>query len=298
MHMVKRHQHRLSLLVSLAISVGHIAPLYAESVLQHNPISRFYSNTETQLKLSFAPGWSGCKDSDCLAKKAAFDAQVARLGQTLQSQLRAKPTLANAAAYQFDFKVADKRTLGTLSDASANVIVFRSLQESPCNDMALSFLMAREMANVVLGHHDKNIATKLLISAAATVVFPALVFLSASSAAQQASTATTIVSNAASTATSFFGGEAAVSQAKPTQLRAADDWALQLLGYSASDLADIASLLQLLLEPLNSTQQNQWTEDLQATVQYLQTQSALAMQRESAATAPAPELASETSPSP
>lgn len=245
-------------------------PLHAESLLENNIINRFYSNAELKIKLATKPNWQACQEAACVAANAAFDQRIQILGKTLQSRWQTEAELVKKNAANFHFSVADKVSLGTLSDSSATIIVFRSLQESGLPDHVLSFLIAREMGHVETHHHDKNVATKLFISAIASVLFPAVVFVSASSAAQQASTATTVISNAASTATSMLGGEVAMKKAQPSQLREADDWAISLLGLHPTDMSEMASLIHDYLEKLLPSQKNGWVEDLEITARYLQ----------------------------
>lgn len=247
-----------------------ITPLQAESLIENNPINRFYSNTELKIKLATQPSWQECTEPSCIQATTEFNALIGTLGNTLQNALQTQQALDKKSLTRFHFQVADKTSLGMLSDASGHVIVFRQLQKYALPEHAMRFLIAREMGHIMKHHHDKNVATKLIISAIAAVVFPAVVLVSASSAAQQASTATTIASNAASTVTSMLGGEVALNQAKPSQRKEADDWALALLALSPQETASLASTLQSFLENVAENQKNSWTHDLQLTTQYLQ----------------------------
>ncbi len=242
----------------------------AETSIEHNAIGRLYSNAELTVQLATKPDLQACQDTTCLEENARFNEQVIRLGNTLQERAYLLDKDLHERIPQFVFTVADKKTVGTISDASGNIVVFRGLQSYALSDNALQFLMAREMAHVIAGHHDKNVATKLLITAIASVVFPALAIVSASSAAQQASTATTIATNAASTATSLLGGEVAMKQAKPSQLKESDTWALKLIADEYTDLATLADELQLELAIMQESLKNGWTKDLEKSVAYLQ----------------------------
>lgn len=253
-------------------------PLLAESLLENNVINRFYSKAELKIKLSTQPNWQSCQEAACVAANAAFDQHIHTLGQALQSRWQKEAEVVKKNVANFHFNVADKVSLGTLSDSSGNIMIYRSFQESGLPDHVLSFLIAREMGHVETHHHDKNIATKLFISAIASVLFPAVVFVSASSAAQQASTATTVISNAASTATSVLGGEVAMKKAQPSQLREADDWAISLLGLQASEMSEMASQIHSYLEKLLPSQKNSWVDDLEKTARYLQEKSHVAHQ--------------------
>lgn len=121
------------------------------------------------------------------------------------------------------------------------------------------------MGHVIGKHHNKNTGTKLIISALASVLFPAVGIIAASSTAQQASTATTLITSAGSTFTSLVGGEVAVARMKPTQLQQADDIALKLMHAQGVDLASIVQNL-----PAEKEHPNGWLEDLTVTKHYLQ----------------------------
>jgi Zn-dependent protease with chaperone function len=141
------------------------------------------------------------------------------------------------------------------------------LQALELTDDALSFVMAREMAHVIGKHHNKNTSTKLIISALATVLFPAVGIIGASSAATQATTATTLLTSAASTATSMLGSEVALAKMKPSQLIEADEIAVKVLNEREWNLRETASVLQL--DEAESTA-NSWLQDLQTSQHYLQ----------------------------
>jgi Zn-dependent protease with chaperone function len=242
----------------------------AETSLSSNAIGRLYSNAELTVQLATKPDVEACHDQICLEKNVQFTQRVLVLGDRLQARAYALDETLKKRIPQFQFSVADKTTVGTISDANGHVVVFRGLQNIALSDAALSFLMAREMAHVVTGHHDKNVATKLLISALASVLFPALAIVSASSAAQQASTATTIATNVASTATSLLGGEVAIKQAKPSQLKESDEWALKLLDDETTDMTMLSEELEQALAQINESSQNGWSKDLMKSVAFLQ----------------------------
>lgn len=238
----------------------------AEATIPYNPIGRLYSNAELAVELAMKSNAEACQDAICLEQNLHFNERVAGLGNALQERAYSLDEKLRERIPHFQFSVAEKKAIGTMSDASGNIIIFRGLQSYELSDNALQFLMAREMAHVMAGHHDKNVATKLFITAIASVVFPAIAIVSASSAAQQASTATTIATNAASTATSFLGGEVAIKQAKPSQLKESDLWALKLIAHETTDLATLADELHTELATMQTTLKNAWTKDLEKSV--------------------------------
>jgi hypothetical protein len=192
-----------------------------------------------------------------------FDARVQQLGTQLSASAYAVYPTIKTRVSQFTFSVVDKKDAGTASNGAGKVVLFRGLQQLELSDEALSFVMAREMGHVIGKHHVTNTSTKLIISALATVLFPAVAILGASSAAAQASTATTLLTSAASTATSMVGSEVALARMKPTQLAESDEIALNLMQHQGWDLRSAASVLQF-DDDLNSTSsQNGWMQDLQ-----------------------------------
>ena len=167
--------------------------------------------------------------------------------------------------------MVDKKDAGSASNAGGKVLLFRGLQALELSDDALSFVLAREMAHVIGKHHNKNISTKLIISALATILFPAVGIIGASSAATQATTATTLLTSAASTATSILGSEVALAKMKPSQLLEADEIAVKILSQRDWDLREVASVLQMDETDLTSTlTSNNWLKDLQSSQHYLQ----------------------------
>ena len=168
--------------------------------------------------------------------------------------------------------MADKKEAGSASNAGGKVVVFRGLQQLGLTDDALSFIMARELAHVIGKHHSKNTSTKLIISALATILFPAVGIIGASSAATQATTATTLLTSAASTATSMLGSEVALAKMKPSQLLEADEIAVKILSQRELNtrewnLREVASVLQF---DETESLSNNWLNDLQTSQHYLQ----------------------------
>ena len=238
-------------------------------------ISDAVSDVDMQLRLATKPNAEQCVAENCLQNQV-FDSRVQQLGAQLTTTAYAQyPTLKKRVP-SFVFSVADKKDAGTASNAGGKVVIFRGLQQLALTDDALSFIMAREMAHIVGKHHNKNTSTKLIISALATILFPAVGIIGASSAATQATTATTLLTSAASTATSMLGSEVALAKMKPSQLLEADDIAVKVLSQPAWslhewNLREVASVLQLDESDLTSTStSNSWLQDLQTSQHYLQ----------------------------
>ena len=238
-------------------------------------ISDAVSDVDMRVRLATKPNAEQCLAENCLQNQL-FDARVQQLGGQLATVAYAQyPTLKKRVP-SFVFSVVDKKDAGSASNAGGKVVFFRGLQQLELTDDALSFIVAREMAHVIGKHHNKNTSTKLIISALATILFPAVGIIGASSAATQATTATTLLTSAASTATSMLGSEVALAKMKPSQLLEADEIAVKVLNKPDSSLRDwnmreVASVLQFDETDLTSpSTSNSWLQDLQTSQYYLQ----------------------------
>ena len=229
-------------------------------------ISDAVSDVDMQLRLAAKPNAASCVADNCLQNQV-FDARVQQLGTQLSAAAYAQYPALKKRVANFAFSVANKKEAGSASNAGGKVVLFRGLQQFVLSDDALSFIMAREMAHIVAKHHNKNTSTKLIISALATILFPAVGIIGASSAATQATTATTLLTSAASTATSMLGSEVALAKMKPSQLLEADEIAVKVLGQRDWNLRETAGVLQL-DEPESAA--NNWLQDLQTSQHYLQ----------------------------
>jgi len=243
-------------------------PKSTESRIAIDPvddIGSIYSDIDMRMTLATKPNEQACSGDVCVSNKL-FDTQVQLLGQRLaQSAYLVYPELKKNTP-NFEFSVADKKVLGSASNASGKVVIFRGVQNLDLGDEALSFLIAREMGHVIAHHHKSNAKTKLLISALAAVLFPAVGILSASSAATQATTATSVFTSAASTATSYVGSEVALSRIKPGQLTEADDVSLSLLINEGLSMQELAQALEFIVENEESTG---WEKDLYQSIHYV-----------------------------
>ena len=231
-----------------------------------NDISDFYSDINMRVHLASKANDVACSGEVCLSNQI-FDAQVQAIGQSLaKSAYEIYPELKKKTP-KFEFSVADKKDLGSASNGSGKVVIFRGVQHLDLGDDALSFLVAREMGHVIGRHHNSNAKTKLLFTVLTGVLFPAVSILSASSAAAQVSTATTVLTSAASTATSFFGSEVAIARIKPTQLSEADDISIVLIADKGLTKSDLAQSLAFIVEKENA---NAWEKDLYQSIGYVQ----------------------------
>jgi Peptidase family M48 len=221
-----------------------IAPINSNSNTS-NPvsgISDIYSDIDMRMRLANKASAAACTASQC-EQNQNFDTRVGAMGRYLGKAAIQLYPQQEQLIQKMTFTVADKQEAGTASNNKGQIVVLRGVQDLQLSDDALGFVLAREMSHVLAGHHKTNTSTKLIISALASVLFPAIAIVGASSAAAQASTATTLLTSAASTATSMLGGEVAIAKMKPTQLSQADDMALAIMEKAEWDMRSAQSVL-------------------------------------------------------
>jgi predicted Zn-dependent protease len=220
-------------------------------------INQIYADIDMRLTLATKKNATPCEAAECVSNHE-FDERVQSIGQKLAvAAFDLYPNLEQRIPY-FQFSVADKDAVGTASNASGDIVLFRGVQNLGLNDDALSFVIAREMGHVIGQHHSKNSSTKMIISALASFVFPIAGIIGASSTAAQASTASTLVTSAASTATSYIGSKVAMISVKPSQLAESDTIAKSLLESQNGNLHLVLSGL-----PNPDTGTSDWLKDLQ-----------------------------------
>jgi Zn-dependent protease with chaperone function len=215
-----------------------------------------------RMRLAIKADAQPCKAEKC-AENQAFDARVLLIGESLANSAYALYPELKKITPKFDFEVVDKKVLGTASNASGKVVLFRPIQMLDLDDNAIAFIVGREMGHVIAKHHKNNAKTKIFFTVLTGVLFPAATLLSASSAAAQATTATTLMTSAASTVTSIVGSEVALSRIKPNQLNEADDIALALLEYGGITALDTAQSLEFIVKNENSVG---WEKDLNLSI--------------------------------
>lgn len=227
-------------------------------------VSHMYSDVDLRIRLAIKPDESACSGDGCLANQT-FDAKVQAIGQRLSQLAYVTYPELKKRTPRFEFAVADKKGIGTASNANGKIVIFRSIQNMDLGDEALAFLLAREMGHVIARHHNSNAATKMLFTVLSGIFFPAVSILSASSAAAQATTATSVLTSTASTVTSYVGSEVALSRIKPSQLTEADDVSLILLQRMGLAKAEIAQSLEFIVEKENGVA---WEKDLYQSIHY------------------------------
>lgn len=219
-------------------------------------ISDVYSDIDMRMRLAGKSSAATCTAAQC-AENLIFDARVGSIGRYLnKAALQLYPQQENIIN-RMTFSVAEKLEAGTASNNKGQIVVLRGVQDLALDDDALGFVLAREMSHVLAGHHKTNTSTKLIISALASVLFPAIAIVGASSAAAQASTS--LITSAASTATSLVGSEVALAKLKPTQLAQADEMALTIMQKAEWDMRAAESVLTK-----DEVAKDAWMLDLEA----------------------------------
>ncbi|HSI24364.1 MAG TPA: M48 family metalloprotease [Methylotenera sp.] len=227
-------------------------------------ISDVYSDIDMRVRLATKTSTAACIPVQC-EENRDFNARVSAIGGYLNKIALELYPEQDKVIKRMVFSVADKQEAGTASNNKGQIVVLRGVQYLQLTDDALGFVIAREMAHVMAGHHATNTSTKLIISALVSVLFPAVAIIGASSAAAQASTATTLITSAASTATSMVGSEVAMAQMKPTQLSQADEIARTIMEKANWDMRSVESVLTQDEPPRGS-----WMLDLQTSRSTLQ----------------------------
>ncbi len=256
--MPKFHQELHSALIILATTISlQIFSVNSYSEETGSTISDIYSDIDMRVKLAVKPNTGSCSGPTC-EENQTFDARVTSTGRYLAKVAEKLYPQQIKIIQHMTFSVLDKKGAGTASNNKGKIIVFRGIQNLQLSDDALGFIIAREMGHVLAGHHSTNASTKLLISAFASIIFPAAAIIGASSTAAQASTATSLVSSAASTATSMLGGEIAMAKMKPSQLQSADLIAHNIMDKTGWDIRSVISILAQ-----DEPSQNGWMHDLE-----------------------------------
>ena len=258
----------LQMATNNALADGVTAPAKPSANSNIDPgasISDFYSDIDMRVRLATKASTASCIAVQC-EENSYFDARVVAIGRYLSKAAIQLYPQQEKLIQQMVFSVVNKQEPGTASNNKGQIVLLRGVQHLQLSDDALGFVIAREMAHVMAGHHKTNTSTKLIISALASVLFPAVAIIGASSAAAQASTATTLLTSAASTATSMVGGEVALAQMKPTQLNQADEIARTIMEKVEWDMRHVESVLSI-----DDAPQGSWMLDLQASKKTIHT---------------------------
>ncbi len=254
----------LAILIMLTLSPFALGIANAEGNALTRNVSAVYSDIDMHMSLATKANVAPCIENECVERQQ-FNTQVQALGGKLALAAYSIYPELQKRVPQFKFDVAEKAATATTSTANGRIVLFRGIQELALSDEALSYVIGREMGHVIGQHHTQNITTKLMITAIASIIFPALAIVSASSTAAQASTATSAITSAASSVTSFVGSEVAIKKAKPNQLAESDNIALNLMLYQGYDMQMVVDGV-----PQSDDSATAWMKDLERSVTNLE----------------------------
>ena len=159
-----------------------------------------------------------------------FDRQVKRLGARLAVSAYDLDPHLKERIRDFKFFVAEKDEIGTASDASGNIVVYRGLYQPGLDEGVLAFAIAREMGRVMARHHDENSAASLVASVLVRLLLPV----------------TNLASGAAllaSTAASAAGAKAIAADGTPEKTREATSIAIDLLAAEGWRIGEVGDAL-------------------------------------------------------
>jgi hypothetical protein len=242
---VKTSSLKVALAASFILAACSTSPQGRKQISVPLPVSEVYSDADMRLQLATASSIDiPCKDDECTCN-LDFDNQVQMVGYRLAlAAYDAYPDL-NKIFSEFQVEIAEKSELGSASNAGGKIVIYRGVQKLGLDDAGVAFVLAREMGHVIAQHHAENSGTRILLSIAAGVLFPALNLFNAAQVAQatQVTSAATLGSTVAGTATSYVGSKVIMAGLKPEQLSEADAIALTLLDKEGWHVRDVAEAL-------------------------------------------------------
>lgn len=223
-------------------------------------VSAVHSELNLKLKLLMARDSSECKESKCAANRQ-FETRVGRIGDRLAVAAFATYPELKTRFEKFVFVVADKQSYGVSSSDAGTVVVLRGVDRLGLDDSGLAFVMAREMAHVIVGHHEENAITSIVFSLAAQVLMPMLnVARGAAAVVATNSAASSVVASAAAMA----GSQAVQSTQRDEQLRQAEALGLDLIGAAGFGARTTLAALQLRVK--NFPLEDQWVLELRGSI--------------------------------
>ncbi len=266
-------RHLTMLCLALTLCACATSPQGRQKISSPAAISDVYAEVEMRVELATTVNFDmPCSDQECELNRA-FDAQVQQVGKRIAAAAYViHPDLIDRIRH-IDFEVAEKNAAGITSNASGKIVILRGTQQIGLNDGALAFVIAREMGHVIAQHHEENTTTRIVLSVAAGLLFPAIDLFSHVAAFAQATsastaTAATLATTAASSATSYLGAKLIINRQRPEQLNEADQVALNLLeaaGWSHQDLA------QALDDSAAFESSNTWSEEFLLSTEQVKT---------------------------
>jgi len=257
----------LWVLTACATSPHGRTQLIAPSALQG--FSAVYSEFDMHLQLVTATDAPFCEDVECAANRL-FDQRILALGGRLADAAFRQHAELHLRFPRFEFIVADKLDPGAASSAAGTVVIFRGVRGLDLDDAALAFILAREMSHIIVGHHDENVTTSILVAVAAQILFPALnlgaLFSSGAATTAAATTAagSALATTAVASAASFAGSRALRATYRPQHVLESEAMALELLAAAGWDGREASDQLEALRPAIPD--EPAWTTELRESV--------------------------------
>lgn len=264
---------RLAVLFLVPLTLGACATTSTESgrsrFVAPRQLGEAYSQAELRTMLAFTAD-SQCIGEAC-ASAANFRRQVQQLGAAMLKPAREISRELGRPVPNFIFLVPAKDQVGTLSSAAGTIVVFDGLRQLDLNEVALAYLIAREMGHVISEHHEEDSAISMATSVAVALAMPMAAVLRGAAFTFSALTSSSVLGTATSTAASMAGARAVKSIYRPDQLREADVIALKIMNHAGWSAMDVAAALQQASDKLVD---EGWTGELLASKVRLESMSA------------------------
>jgi Zn-dependent protease with chaperone function len=106
-------------------------------------------------------------EADCnrVEARAELAGRVALIGAELQSAARSLSPELTERIGGFKVELSDSLGIGSGSSAGGRIVLGSGLSELEPTDVAIAFLIAREMAHVIARHDEENSGASILVSA-------------------------------------------------------------------------------------------------------------------------------------
>ncbi len=146
--------------------------------------------------------------------------QALRILSGLQASATGLYPEAVARIGAFSVFIADSKEISVLSSATGRIALNAGFADLAPTDDWLALVLAREMAHVIAGHHDRNSTASIITSVLMNIILPG--------------------SQLIKSALSFAGSQLASSSGRERQIEVADEIALKMLesaGYTVKSMA-------------------------------------------------------------
>ena len=206
-----------------------------QRALAPQEVGAVYSGVEMQARLAMTPEVL-CEEDDCISAQA-FRTRVLDLGERVGDAAYSLAFERDLPVPGFLITVPPKDDIGTLSNASGEIVLFGGIRDLRLTDAALAFVLAREMGHILARHHEENTAMSIGVSVAVTLLFPVAGVLRSAEVAYAAAATTSL----ASSAVSFAGTRILRSIYRAEQVKEADAYALEIIALAGFTPYEVAA---------------------------------------------------------